>query len=126
MSSQHIDELKYVLQNAMAETEDIEGFAIVSVQGLPITSLFNDPEINDSLVSAMAAAILSVGESATTELKRGSMKRALIEGDMGQMILSQAGDHAILVSLLKEGASLGLIFMLIDSTIRKIVKLLDA
>ena len=74
----------------------------------------------------MAAAILSVGERASTELKRGKMKRTLIESDEGQLVLTQAGDSAILVTLVKKGAGLGIVFMLLDSAIKKIVKLLDA
>ncbi len=123
--SEHISDLKYILQGIMAENDDIEGMTIVSVQGLPIVSLFNDTTINDSLVSAMAAAILSVGERASNELKRGKMKRTLIESDQGQLVLTQAGDSAILVTLVKKDAGLGIVFMLLDSAIKKIVKLLD-
>lgn len=123
--SQHIEELKYIMQSLMAESDDIEGLTIVSVQGLPIVSLFNDPDINESLVSAMAAAILSVGQRASEELKRGTMARTLIQSDKGQLILTQAGKSAILVTLVKKDAGLGIIFMLIDSTIKKIAKLLD-
>jgi len=49
----------------------------------------------------------------------------MLEGEMGQMILSQAGEHAILVTLIEKEAALGIIFMLIDSAVRKIAKLLD-
>ncbi len=124
--SEHIEDLRYILQGLMAENDDIEGATIVSVQGLPIVSLFNDTNINESLVSAMAAAILSVGERASNELKRGKMKRTLIESDQGQLILTQAGKNAILVTLVKKGAGLGIIFLLLDSAIKKIIKTMES
>jgi predicted regulator of Ras-like GTPase activity (Roadblock/LC7/MglB family) len=85
-----------------------------------------DNEINDGIVSAMSAAIQSVGERAAEELKRGKLNRILLDGDEGHMIMNQAGEHAILVTLVKKSASLGVIFMFIDSYSRKISKMLDA
>jgi uncharacterized protein len=123
--SEHVDELRYILQNLSAENPDVQGSTLVSVQGLPICSLMNE-DINDSLTSAMSAAILSVSDRAAEELRRGKLKRVLLEGDDGQMILSQAGDHAILVTLIEKDAGLGIILMLIDASIRKIRKILDA
>lgn len=125
MTSTHVDELKYLLQDLAAENEDIQGSTIVSIQGLPIASVFNDRAINESLVSAMSAAILAVAESAAKELKRGTLKRTMIEGEEGNMILTQAGDHALLVTLVSKNAGLGIIFLLIDSVTRKIAKILD-
>jgi len=122
--SEHNEELKYLLQNLSAESDEIQGLSLVSVQGLPIVSLL-DTSINDSLVSAMAAAIESVGERAAEELKRGKLRRIMMDGEAGQMILNQAGEHAILVALVKKDASLGVIFMLVDSCVKKISKILD-
>jgi predicted regulator of Ras-like GTPase activity (Roadblock/LC7/MglB family) len=109
----------------MAETDEIQGTSIVSVQGLPIVSLM-DESINEGIVSAMAAAIQSVGERSADELKRGRLRRIMLDGEEGQMIMNQAGEHAILVTLVRKDASLGVIFMLIDSFSRKIAKVLDA
>jgi uncharacterized protein len=125
VTSTHVDDLKFILQDLAAENEDIQGSTIVSIQGLPIASVFNDRAINESLVSAMSAAILAVAESAAKELKRGTLKRTMIEGEEGNMILTQAGDHALLVTLVSKNAGLGIIFLLIDSVRRKIAKILD-
>lgn len=109
----------------MAESDEIQGLSIVSVQGLPIVSLM-DSSVNDGIVSAMAAAIQSVGERAAEELSRGKLRRIMLDGETGQMIMNQAGEHAILVTLVKQDSSLGVIFMLIESFSRKIAKILDA
>ena len=107
-----------------AINSEIQGSAIVSVQGLPICSVLAR-DVNDGIVSAMSAAILSVSERAVDELARGELKRILIEGEDGIIILSKAGSNAILATLTKANPSLGMVFLNIDSVSRKISELLD-
>ena len=73
----------------------------------------------------MSAAILSVGENASVELQRGYLQRILLEGELGTIIISKAGPHAILISLVEKDSKLGIIFMLIDKAIKKIVEILE-
>lgn len=107
-----------------ANSPDIQGSTIVSVQGLPICSVLAKG-VNDGIVSAMSAAILSVSERAVEELARGELKRILIEGEKGIVILSKAGQNAILCTLCRPQASLGMVFLTIQNVSKKIAKLLD-
>ncbi|MFX0001415.1 MAG: roadblock/LC7 domain-containing protein [Candidatus Hodarchaeota archaeon] len=122
--SENISELIDLLRRMEAVNSDIQGSAIVSVQGLPICSVLAR-DVNDGIVSAMSAAILSVSERAVEELARGDLKRILIEGVDGIIILSKAGDNAILCTLAKSDASLGMVFLNIQSVSKKIAELLD-
>ena len=122
--SENISELIELLRKMEAVNADIQGSAIVSVQGLPICSVLAR-DVNDGIVSAMSAAILSVSERAVEELARGDLKRILIEGVDGTIILSKAGSNAILATLTSAQASLGMVFLNIDSVSRKISELLD-
>ncbi|MFX1570307.1 MAG: roadblock/LC7 domain-containing protein [Promethearchaeota archaeon] len=122
--SENISELIDLLRRMEAVNSDIQGSAIVSVQGLPICSVLAR-DINDGIVSAMSAAILSVSERAVEELARGDLKRILIEGVDGIIILSKAGENAILCTLAKSDASLGMVFLNIQSVSKKIAELLD-
>jgi predicted regulator of Ras-like GTPase activity (Roadblock/LC7/MglB family) len=122
--SENISELTDLLRKMEAVNADIQGSAIVSVQGLPICSVLAR-EVNDGIVSAMSAAILSVSERAVEELARGDLKRILIEGVDGKIILSKAGQNAILCTLAKSDASLGMVFLNIQSVSNKIAELLD-
>ena len=122
--SENIAELTDLLRQMEAVNPDIQGSAIVSVQGLPICSALAR-DINDGIVSAMSAAILSVSERAVEELARGDLKRILIEGVDGIIILSKAGENAILCTLAKSDASLGIVFLNIQSVSNKIAVLLD-
>ncbi len=122
--SENISELLEALKNLEATNSDIQGSAIVSVQGLPICSVLSQNS-NEGIVSAMSAAILSVSERAVEELKRGQLKRILIEGNEGLIILSRAGSNAILCTLAKPNSSLGMVFINIQSISKKIAHLLD-
>lgn len=122
--SENISELTDLLRKMEAVNADIQGSAIVSVQGLPICSVLAR-DINDGIVSAMSAAILSVSERAVEELARGDLKRILIEGVDGIIILSKAGENAILCTLAKSDVSLGMVFLNIQSVSNKIAELLD-
>lgn len=122
--SENISELIDLLRRMEAVNSDIQGSAIVSVQGLPICSVLAR-DVNDGIVSAMSAAILSVSERAVEELVRGDLKRILIEGVDGKIILSKAGENAILCTLVKSDASLGMVFLNIQSVSKKISELLD-
>ena len=122
--SENISELIELLRKMEAVNADIQGSAIVSVQGLPICSVLAR-DVNDGIVSAMSAAILSVSERAVEELARGNLKRILIEGEDGTIILSKAGTNAILATLTRAEASLGMVFINIQSVSEKISQLLD-
>ncbi len=122
--SENISELTDLLRKMEAVNADIQGSAIVSVQGLPICSVLAR-DVNDGIVSAMSAAILSVSERAVEELARGDLKRILIEGVDGIIILSKAGENAILCTLAKSDVSLGMVFLNIQSVSNKIAELLD-
>ncbi len=122
--SENISELTDLLRRLEAINSDIEGSSIVSIQGLPICSALAR-DINDGIVSAMSAAILSVSERAVEELARGELKRILIEGLQGTIVLSKAGDNAILATLVKQDSSLGMVFLNIEAVSRKIADLLD-
>ena len=122
--SENIAELTDLLRQMEAVNPNIQGSAIVSVQGLPICSALAR-DVNDGIVSAMSAAILSVSERAVEELARGDLKRILIEGVDGIIILSKAGENAILCTLAKSEASLGMVFLNIQSVSNKIAQLLD-
>lgn len=122
--SENISELIELLRQMEAINSEIQGSAIVSVQGLPICSVLAR-DINDGIVSAMSAAILSVSERAVDELARGDLKRILIEGEDGIIILSKAGGNAILCTLARSNASLGMVFLNIESVSRKVSELLD-
>src|SRR4030043_758867 len=98
------------LQQMQATSNDIEASAIVSVDGLIIASALPN-EIEEDRVSAMSAAMLSLGERISTELGRGSLEQVYIKGGEGFVLLTSIGSEAVLTALARKNAKIGLIFL---------------
>ena len=54
--------------------------------------------IDDSIIAAFIAAIMSISERAVEELDCGKLKRILIEGAKGTIILSKTGEIIVIRS----------------------------
>lgn len=98
------------LREMQAASPDIEASAIVSVDGLIMASALPE-EAEEDRVSAMSAAMLSLGERISGELGRGVLEQVYIRGDQGYVILTAVGEEAVLTALARENAKLGLIFL---------------
>jgi len=98
------------LRNLQVTTPDIEASAVVSVDGLIIASAL-PADVEEDRVSAMSAAMLSLGERIAGELGRGVMGQVYIRGAQGYVILSAVGDEAVLTVLARQDAKLGLVFL---------------
>lgn len=89
---------------------DIEASAVVSVDGLIMASAL-PADVEEDRVSAMSAAMLSLGERISMELGRGALEQVYIRGDGGFVLLSAVGEEAVLTVLAREQAKLGLVFL---------------
>ncbi|MBL8155176.1 MAG: roadblock/LC7 domain-containing protein [Anaerolineae bacterium] len=98
------------LRDLQATTPEIEASAVVSVDGLIMASSL-PAGVEEDRVSAMSAAMLSLGERISNELGRGNLDQVYIKGKEGYVILMSVGDEAVLTTLVREGAKLGLIFL---------------
>jgi uncharacterized protein len=98
------------LRDMQAASPDIEASAVVSVDGLIMASAL-PAEVEEDRVSAMSAAMLSLGERISGELGRGILEQVYIRGDSGYVILTAVGEEAVLTALAREQAKLGLIFL---------------
>ncbi len=98
------------LNQMQSSSPDIEASAVVSVDGLTIASALPHG-VEEDRVSAMSAAMLSLGERIAGELGRGSLEQIYIKGDQGFVVLMSVGSDAVLTVLAREQAKLGLIFL---------------
>lgn len=98
------------LRDLQASSPDIEASAIVSIDGLTIASALPQG-VEEDRVSAMSAAMLSLGERIASELGRGSLAQVFIKGETGYVVLMSIGEDAVLTALARERAKLGLIFL---------------
>ncbi len=123
MSQSRTQQLVERLRELQASSPDIEASAIVSVDGLTIASALPQG-IEEDRVSAMSAAMLSLGERIASELGRGMLEQVYIKGDSGYVILMAVGEEAVLTALARQQAKLGLIFLDMRRAAEQIAKLL--
>ncbi|HZD11254.1 MAG TPA: roadblock/LC7 domain-containing protein [Candidatus Binatia bacterium] len=98
------------LRDLQAGTPDIEASAVVSVDGLIMASSLPSG-VDEDRISAMSAAMLSLGDRIASELSRGKLERVYISGDAGIIVLMAVGEDAVLTVLARSTAKLGLIFL---------------
>lgn len=112
-----------ILQNFVTGTADIQGAALVTPDGLPLaTSLPGG--MDDERVSAMSAAMLSLGDRIGSELARGNIDRIFVEGKQGFGILTSCGTDAVLLVLASEAAKQGLLMLEIKRILGELKMLL--
>jgi uncharacterized protein len=98
------------LRNMQAAAPDIEASAVVSVDGLIMASALQQG-VEEDRVSAMSAAMLSLGERISNELGRAALEQVYIKGDKGSIVLTSIGEEAVLTALARQDAKLGMIFL---------------
>jgi len=98
------------LRDLQAGTPDIEASAVVSVDGLIMASSL-PAGVDEDRISAMSAAMLSLGDRIASELKRGDLEQVHIKGSEGIIVLRAIGEDAVLTVLARAQAKLGLIFL---------------
>jgi len=106
----NVAKLEGILQNLVTGTPDVQGAALVSPDGLPLASTLPSG-MDEERVSAMSAAMLSLGERIGNELARGTIDRLYVEGDKGYGILTSCGEEAVLLVLASKAAKQGLLML---------------
>jgi Uncharacterized distant relative of homeotic protein bithoraxoid len=111
------------LRELQASSPDTEASAVVSVDGLSIASALPQG-VEEDRVSAMSAAMLSLGERIANELGRGTLEQVYIKGQKGYVVLESVGHEAVLTVLAREHAKLGLILLDMRRTAEDLAKLI--
>jgi hypothetical protein len=112
----NIQKLGQLVQNFVATTSDVQGAAVVTPDGLPLASSLPG-SMDEERVSAMSAAMLSLGERIGKELLGGETDRIYVEGDEGYSILTSCGEEAVFLVLASKAAKQGLLMLEIKRTL---------
>lgn len=110
------------LREMQIASPEIEASAVVSVDGLIMASAL-PTDVEEDRVSAMSAAMLSLGERIAGELGRGMLEQVYIRGSGGFVLLTAVGEEAVLTALARENARLGMIFLEMRRAAQDLVKL---
>jgi predicted regulator of Ras-like GTPase activity (Roadblock/LC7/MglB family) len=122
MAQSRADQMVERLRNMQAAAPDIEASAVVSVDGLIMASALQQG-VEEDRVSAMSAAMLSLGERISTELGRKGLEQVYIKGSKGCIVLTSVGEEAVLTAMARQEAKLGLIFLEMRRAAEDLIKL---
>ena len=111
------------LRDLQSGTPDIEASAVVSVDGLIMASSL-PAGVDEDRISAMSAAMLSLGDRIASELSRGQLDQVYIRGKNGIIVLMAVGEDAVLTVLARSTAKLGLIFLDMNRAAEDLTRLL--
>ena len=116
------EEMVRHLKAMQMNTPDIEASAVVSVDGLIMASAL-PADVEEDRVSAMSAAMLSLGERIANELRRGQLDQVFVRGENGFVLLTSIGEEAVLTALAHSKAKLGLVFLDMRRTANELIRL---
>lgn len=102
--------LNDILQGLVTGTPDVRGVALVSDDGLIISSVL-PAEADEDSIGGMASILLSLGSRVAMELDLEDVEQVLIRGRSGNVLMVQAGEGGLLMVLMNKRAKLGLIFL---------------
>src|SRR5437879_357690 len=69
-------------------------------------------------IAAMAAAIVGTSEMAVVEMGLGTFNSSIVDTHIGKMIATGAGEEAILVTMVRSEANMGLLLLSVDRAVQ--------
>jgi predicted regulator of Ras-like GTPase activity (Roadblock/LC7/MglB family) len=116
--------LTEIVQRFVSATPDLQGAALVTPDGLSLTSVLPG-NMDEERTAAMSAAMLSLGERIGQELSRGTIDRIVIEGEKGYSVMVSCGEDAVLLVLAAKEAKQGLLFLEIKRIVKDLAPLMS-
>lgn len=110
MAKKRSEVLADTLAQLLQESSDIDGVAVVGVDGLVYSANVQQRTLDEEMVGASSAAILGLSKRSASQLKRGGFKQTLIQGDDGNIIVSSLNEETLLVGLTPSNVNLGMAF----------------
>ena len=117
------EKIQDVLRGLRSASPDIIGASVVSIDGFVIASVL-PAEIDEELVSGMAAAMLGVGERISSELMGSGMEQTYVRSQKGYVVLNAVGGDSVLVVLTTKEAKLGLVFIELKRRCAELAKII--
>ena len=117
-------QLNFLLREMMARVEGCESAALVSREGLIVSSVLSE-ELSEMHIAAMSAIILSTCERVLMELKKGELDISIIQGTEGKFLIMGCGEDYIIAAILDEDARMDLAFVNMRQTTNRIMDILE-
>lgn len=122
MASERIEKMNAILRELRSGMPEIEAAVLISSDAMALASDISD-DADEEMIGALSASVLSMGERAARDLKRGALEQVYVKGDQGYLLLVHCGPDALLSLLVKPEAKLGVVFMEAKRTAEELEKL---
>ncbi len=77
-------------------------------------------------IAAMAAAIVGTSEMAAEESDQGPFIESIVESRKSKMLATGAGEDAILITVVRTDANMGLVLISVGRAVQSIITILEA
>lgn len=111
------------LRQLITNLPEIIAAMVASNEGIKMSAVL-PASVKETRVSAMTAAMLSLGERISSELGRGLLEDVYIKGKIGYVILMSIGGKAVLTAIARENAKPGLLVLDLKRTARDIERII--
>ncbi len=102
--------IKSTMGEIYTEVDGVTGYAISTLDGLPIVVDVLDSDVAES-ISAVISSMAILAEKTTSRLKVGGYKAIIVDADDGKLFIFQIEDIAILAIIAKPDISTGLLLL---------------
>ncbi|TLZ51520.1 MAG: hypothetical protein E6K18_04740 [Methanobacteriota archaeon] len=109
--------------NDLRRLSDIVAIAIARRDGLIIAHDL-PRDVDPKRTAAMTAAIVGTSEMAARELGHGKFLQAIVDSEFGKMLSTGAGEEALLVTLVRPEANMGLVLLGVERAAHRIATIL--
>ncbi len=115
--------LQAVLQE-LRRIPDVLAVAIARRDGLPIAHAL-PRSMDPKRIAAMTAAIVGTSEMAAEEMGQGEFLQSIVDSRKSKMLATGAGREAILITIVRSDANMGLVLISVGKAIQAIEAILD-
>lgn len=112
----------YEILRLLEQDSEVDGGALVSGRGQLMAAALHKG-VDEKAVSAMAAALVSIGSRVGSALDSGDPKNIVIEGDTKTVIVRKLKNASLIVTAPKD-AKIGLIDFELDKAVSEIESIL--
>ena len=116
--------LMKILQSVKFEVPEIHAVMLVSSEGLPIASTQFGISQDETILSAMTAALVSVAEQTSLELDKGDPSSLIVECPRGLIVLQRIDEDVLISVVTRDGIRLGLLLLALKKANEKILQVL--
>jgi predicted regulator of Ras-like GTPase activity (Roadblock/LC7/MglB family) len=101
--------IQKLLVDWQKETEELQGAAVVTLEGLALGSHVSQARITGEQLGALTASIFKVGSKSSKALGRGALEELYLRGNQGTIHLYVIESQAILSVLARPDANMGMV-----------------